>query len=182
MCTILSLPQLLKRSFIKSICLYLFYFFLQICRVVARERHDLVWAQQARLLPSKAQLMMLARMVRSSTTKHCMRLQGKFINNFTNFRYSIVVFFSVCSSHRSDNDRLKLQLKKKDDDLMNARSAIDRFTNAVSSLINTDRIFILYNKLITHLFIRRPLKTQYQNWRNARNGPWNVKCPKWKKS
>lgn len=33
---------------------------------------------------------------------------------------------------RSDNDKLKMQLKKKDDDLMNARAAIERFTNAVS--------------------------------------------------
>lgn len=33
---------------------------------------------------------------------------------------------------RSDNDKLKMQLKKKDDDLMNARGAIERFTNAVS--------------------------------------------------
>ncbi|XP_055325585.1 protein phosphatase 1 regulatory subunit 12A isoform X11 [Sitodiplosis mosellana] len=33
---------------------------------------------------------------------------------------------------RSDNDKLKNQLKKKDDDLMNARAAIDRFTNATT--------------------------------------------------
>lgn len=33
---------------------------------------------------------------------------------------------------RSDNDKLKSQLKKKDDDLVNARATIDRFTNAVS--------------------------------------------------
>lgn len=33
---------------------------------------------------------------------------------------------------RLDNEKLKMQLKKKDDDLMNSRAAIDRFTNAVS--------------------------------------------------
>lgn len=33
---------------------------------------------------------------------------------------------------RLDNDKLKLQLKKKDDDLLNAKSTIERFTNAVS--------------------------------------------------
>lgn len=39
--------------------------------------------------------------------------------------------------YRSDNDKLKMQLKKKDDDLMNARAAIDRFTNAVSLSVNS---------------------------------------------
>lgn len=34
---------------------------------------------------------------------------------------------------RSDNEKLRLQMKKKDDDLLNARAAIDRFTNAVST-------------------------------------------------
>lgn len=37
---------------------------------------------------------------------------------------------------RSDNEKLKMQLKKKDDDLMNARGAIERFTNAVSLIVN----------------------------------------------
>lgn len=43
-------------------------------------------------------------------------------------------------SFRSDNDKLKMQLKKKDDDLMNARAAIERFTNAVSLIFQLNLI------------------------------------------
>lgn len=50
--------------------------------------------------------------------------------NSIDFPYSIAFIL-----FRSDNDKLKMQLKKKDDDLMNARAAIERFTNAVSLIL-----------------------------------------------
>lgn len=36
------------------------------------------------------------------------------------------------SMSRLDNDKLKVQLVKKDEDLVNSKSTIERFTNAVS--------------------------------------------------
>lgn len=45
-----------------------------------------------------------------------------------------IIHSTALISIRSDNEKLKMQLKKKDDDLMNARAAIERFTNAVSSI------------------------------------------------
>lgn len=52
-----------------------------------------------------------------------------------NFCIHCIYIYLFDHFYRSDNDRLKLQMKKKDEDLMNARSAIERFTNAVSVTI-----------------------------------------------
>lgn len=39
--------------------------------------------------------------------------------------------FNVTCIYRLDNDKLKLLVKKKDDDLLAAKGAVERFTNAV---------------------------------------------------
>ncbi|XP_031620321.1 protein phosphatase 1 regulatory subunit 12A isoform X2 [Contarinia nasturtii] len=44
----------------------------------------------------------------------------------------VIDYKALYEAARSDNEKLKLQMKKKDDDLMNARAAIDRFTNATT--------------------------------------------------
>lgn len=80
----------------------------------------------AALMPD--QKMIHPKMVNSLTTKLSMRLKSEFIYQFFP-EFSII---SILFLTRAENDKFKVALRKKDDELATVKSALERFTNATT--------------------------------------------------
>lgn len=133
--------------------LFCFSFRLNFRVAAKKHQQDHVLARAVQSHPNRVPLIIRKMAAKPSITRHCMKQLGKC--HFFFFVWSLhrmQMYWHWDYPSRLDNEKLKNQLKKKDDDLMNARGAIDRFTNAVSiEWLSFLYIEQLFEFLFTHL-------------------------------